>query len=254
VYTRCTGCHTTHPVNASLLARGGGKYRCGKCNKVCNALEALFDEWPGAGERPPVAGDMPVLGLSINLDQARKSRLDPDDESLTGEPGPPSLGRGKTRKRLARLGWILMAVVIAAIISAEYAKFQGKPLAGLPFVQSLMTRLGVLEPPAKPVFRDLDKIHLVSRELKSHPFKSGMLQLTATIVNRAPRSQPYPELEVILLDSAGGSVGRVRFAPSDYLAIGAAKKSGMTPGAYLPLALELPDPGNEAVGFELKYH
>ena len=43
MYTRCPGCHTVHPVNAALLASGGGRYRCGKCNKVNNALEALFD-------------------------------------------------------------------------------------------------------------------------------------------------------------------------------------------------------------------
>jgi hypothetical protein len=236
------------------LARARGKYRCGKCNKVCNALDALFDQWPGAGERPPVAGDIPVLGLSINLEQARKSRLDPDDGSLTGEPVLSSGGAANTGKRLARLSWIVLAVVIAFIISAEYAEFQEKPLAGLPFVQSLMTRLGIVDPPAKPVFRDLEKIHLVSRELKDHPFKFGTLQLTATIVNRAPRSQPYPDLEVILLDSGGNTVSTVRFTPSDYLAIGSARNSGMTPEAYLPLVLEIPDPGNQAVGFELKYH
>jgi predicted Zn finger-like uncharacterized protein len=251
VYTRCTGCHTTHPVNASLLARGGGKYRCGKCNKVCNALDELFDEWPAAGERPPRAGDLPVLGLSIDLEQARKSRLNPDDGSLTGEPELPPT---KTRKRLARLSWIFIAVVVVVIISVEYADFQEKPLSGSPFVQSIMTRLGLLDPPAKPVFRDLDKIHLVSRELKSHPFKAGTLQLTATIVNRARRAQPYPELEVLLLDPGGDTVSNIRFTPSDYLSIGMAKNSRMTPGAYLPLVLELPDPGNQAVGFELKYH
>jgi len=28
----------------------------------------------------------------------------------------------------------------------------------------------------------------------------------------------------------------------------------MTPEAFLPLSLDLPDPGNEAVGFELNFH
>ena len=56
MYTRCPACHTVHPVNASLLAQGGGKYRCGKCNKSANALESLFDEWPEPGDKPPGAG------------------------------------------------------------------------------------------------------------------------------------------------------------------------------------------------------
>ena len=56
MFTRCPGCHTVHPVNAALLARGGGRYRCGKCNRAGNALDALFDDWPEAGEAPPAAG------------------------------------------------------------------------------------------------------------------------------------------------------------------------------------------------------
>ena len=67
MYTRCKGCHTVHPVNASLLARADGKFRCGKCKKTGNALEALFDEWPEAGEKPPETGPIPDLGLAIDL-------------------------------------------------------------------------------------------------------------------------------------------------------------------------------------------
>ena len=89
--------------------------------------------------------------------------------------------------------------------------------------------------------------------MRTHPSLPGILQLTATIVNRAPRVQPYPDLEVILLDASGQPINESRFAPSDYLAEGTAADSGMTPQAYLPLVLELPDPGNEAVGFELNF-
>jgi hypothetical protein len=220
---------------------------------VCNALDALFDEWPGSGERPPTAGDVPVLGLSIDLDRARKSRLDPDDAPPGGDSDDASAAPAKSRSWLARLTWVVMAVAIAFIIVAEYAKFQEKSLADLPFVHSVMTRLGILDTPAKPVFRDLDQIHLVSRELKSHSFKAGTLQLTATIVNRAPRSQPFPDLEVTLLDAGGEAVSHIRFTPTDYLADGATADSGMTPEAYLPLVLDLPDPGNQAVGFELNF-
>jgi hypothetical protein len=253
VYTRCTGCHTAHPVNASLLAQGKGRFRCGKCQKMCNALDALFDERPGAGDQPPTAGDLPVLGLSIDLERARKSRLEPDTAALTGELDAAAAEPAKTGSLLARLSWIVIAIVITFFIVAEYTKFQEKSLVDLPMVKSVMTRLGFLDPPAAPVFRDLDLIHLASRELRSHPFKSGTLQLTATVVNQAPQSQPFPGLEVILLDSAGEAVSRARFTPSDYLADGAPVDSLMTPQAFLPLTLDLPDPGRKAVGFELNF-
>ena len=238
MYTRCTACHTVHPVNAALLARDGGKYRCGKCKKVGNALDSLFDQWPAAGERPPAKGEPPVLGISIDLDKARKSRLTSDDNALNGEAGTDPAAPAKARGNLARFTWIAMVLVIAAIVSFKLYE----------------TRPGILKPLSGQVFQDLSQIQLVSRELTSHPVQADTLRLTATIVNRAPETQPYPDLEVILLDAGGQALSRLRLSPSDYLAEGSSKDSGMTPQAYLPLVLVLPDPGREAVGFELNFH
>ena len=241
MFTRCTACHTVHPVNASLLARGGGKYRCGKCKKLCNALDSLFDEWPAAGERPPATGELPVLGIHINLDEARKTRLSPDQAAV------------KNGSKLLRLTWITVALIIAVVVAFKLAEFYQAPLLELPVVQSVKSRLGIQDPAAGLPFRDLQQIHLVSRELTSHPFQADMLRLSATIVNRAPETQPYPDLEVILLDASGEPMSKLRFSPGDYLAEGASRDSGMTPQAYLPLVLDLPDPGREAVGFELNF-
>ena len=253
MFTRCTACHTVHPVNASLLARGGGKYRCGKCKKLCNALDALFDEWPAAGDRPPASGELPVLGMPIDLDEARKTRLTPDEAALHGDADADSEVPARSGKKLLRLTWVTMALLIAMIVTFKLAEFYETPLLELPAVKSLKSRLGMPDPAAGQPFRDLQQIHLVSRELISHPYQADMLRLSATIVNRAPQSQPYPNLEVILLDARGEAMSKILFSPPDYLAEGASKDSGMTPQAYLPLVLDLPDPGREAVGFELNF-
>jgi len=258
MYTRCKDCHTVHQLNARLLAQGGGKYRCGKCKKLCNALDALFDEWPAAGERPATSSNIPVLGMPIDIEEAKKSRQTPDEARLTDEgkesaeeiSGETS-GRGKIALRIT---WIVMALALTAVIVAKLSEFYGTPIFEQPFVKSAKVRLGLQEPPAEKPYRDLDQIHLVNRELKSHPFQADRLRLTATIVNRAQRVQPYPDLEIILLDASGKPISEARFIPDDYLIEGASKDSGMTPQAYLPLTLDLPDPGSEAVGFELNFH
>lgn len=260
MYTRCPGCHTVHPVNAALLAGGGGRYRCGKCNKVNTALEALFDEWPAAGARPPTAGELPVLGLSLDLQAAARSRQTPGvapDQDAEADDESTATGSGGLRW-LLRLGWVAAALALAVVIVFQVAKFQGEPLLDRAPVRAAMERLGLREPPAAEPYRDLGLIHLVSRELRSHPDQPGRLRLNATIVNRAPRAQPWPDLEVTLLDAAGQAVSRQRFAPADYLAPGyesgsAAPGKGMAPQAYLPLALDLEDPGMQAVGFELEF-
>jgi len=241
MFTRCPACHTVHPVNANLLARADGKYRCGKCKKLCSALDSLFDEWPAAGERPTAKSEPPVLGLSIDLEDARKSRLPPGEPEVRSRSGP------------ARFIWIAMALVITVFVALQLSEFHEKPLLDLPLVQSVKDRLGMQDQAAGELFLDLSQIQLVSRELTSHPSRENMLRLSATIVNRAPETQPYPDLEVVLLDVSGQPVSHLRFSPSDYLAEEASKDSGMTPQAYLPLVLDLPDPGSAAVGFELNF-
>lgn len=256
-----------HPVNAALLAGAIGRYRCGKCNKVNNALEALFDEWPAAGARAPTAGELPVLGLSLDLQAAARARQNPgqnpdQNPGLAQDEAADAAVAGSGLRWLVRLGWITGAVALALVIAFQASRFFGEPLLDRAPLRSAMERLGLREPPANEPYRDLGLIHLVSRELRSHPDRFGRLRLSATIVNRAARAQPWPDLEVTLLDAAGEAVSRHRFVPADYLAPGnqrgyesggAAPGKGMAPQAYLPLTLDLEDPGMQAVGFELEF-
>lgn len=254
-----------HPVNAALLAGGAGRFRCGKCNKVNNALEALFDEWPTAGARAPTAGELPVLGLSLDLQAAARSRQTPGAPSEHGGPAADEAGdlagAGGGLRWLVRFGWIAAALALAVLSAFQVAKFQGQPLLERAPLSAAMERLGLREPPVATPFRDLDRIHLVSRDLRNHPSRPGRLRLSATIVNRAPQVQPWPDLEVTLFDAAGQNIAQKRFPPADYLAAGSgagragntAATGGMTPQAYLPLVLDLEDPGMQAVGFELEF-
>lgn len=252
MYTRCAGCHTVHPVNAALLAADGGRYRCGKCNKINNALAALFDEWPQAGARAPQAGQIPVLGLTLDLEAAAQSRQLPED-TAAGEPEPARQSHSTVRQLLVRASGIAGALVLLVVVTWQWSDFQGKPLLERSGVRAVLTRVGLQKAPPEQPFRDLEQVQLVSRELASHPYAKGQLRLSATIVNRAERKQPYPDIEISLLDAAGQVVLKRRFAPADYLDPGRAPGSAMAPEAYLPLVLDMEDPGERAVGFELEF-
>lgn len=250
MFTRCNGCHTVHPLNASFLAAGSGQYRCGKCNKVNNALDALFDTWPEPSDKPPAASDMPTLGASLDLDAAAQARRKPTDAALSGdwEEEQPA------RPHWMRFSWIAMAVIVITFAIFWLADFHGKPISERPLVRESLMKVGLIDTPRERVFRDLDSIHLVNRELRSVPGSKSLLQLDATIVNRADLKQPYPVLEVVLINGVGQVVSRSRFAPRDYLASGSDVTAGMTPDAYLPFSVEIDDPGKRAVGFELEFH
>jgi len=245
MYTRCIACHTVHPLNAALLAQGAGKYRCGKCNKLNNALESLFDSWPDAGDAAPSAGKVPSLGISLDLEAAKQDAI-----FVGQEPGEfPET----TRKRgIPRTAWIATAVVLSLVTALNFAHFFRQPLMATAQVQRGLVEVGLQDEPVVAEIPDLDMIELVSSEMRSHPSQQGALRLNATITNRAKVKQAYPSLEVILLDSLGQPLASRIFEPSDYLAQDADPGRGMAPDAYLPLVLNLADPGQQAVGFELK--
>jgi predicted Zn finger-like uncharacterized protein len=253
MFTRCPGCHTVHPVNASLLAQGAGKYRCGKCKQLNNALESLFDEWPDPGDHPPVAGELPVLGLSLDLDVAKQARLSSGEASLIDdEGGGEDQGAGRSNKML-RAAWITTAIALLILVTVYLAEFFQQPLLDSPIVREMLLKTGLRETlPAAPL-RDLDQIQLLSRDMRSHPTQPDTLSLSLTIANRAPRSQAFPKLEVVLLDSSGQPLTSRVFKPGEYLAEDANIETGMTPEAYLHIKLDLADPGRQAVGFELHF-
>lgn len=52
--TRCPSCQTHFRVHAKQLAARAGQVRCGRCNRVFNAIEHLFEETLPAQESSPV--------------------------------------------------------------------------------------------------------------------------------------------------------------------------------------------------------
>ena len=253
MHTRCPGCHTVHPVNALLLAQDRGKYRCGKCKQINNALESLFDNWPNPGDRPPVAGKLPVLGASLDLEAAKQARLKPGNSAVSAD-GEEKKGQGNGKSTLhLRAAWVSALLVLIFLVTAFVSEFFQQPTPNTSADESKPTKTGLEESSTSGPFRNLEKLQLLSRDMRSHTTQTGVLSLSLTIVNRASRSQAYPDLAVILFDTGGQALANRTFEPQEYLAEGAEIEAGMTPDAYLYISLDLDDPGRQAVGFELNF-
>jgi len=255
VYTRCPGCHTVHPLNAALLAQGNGLYRCGKCNKVGNALQNLFDHLPEAGESPSSAHlenrQPPVLSARIELGDDSEDRAPDDDFAL---PEPDGFGIASKTSARGRNAWTAAAIVLLAVTLLNLFFVSGDALLAQPTVRAALESIGVVDVSPEPAYRNLELLHLASSEMHSHPTLDETLVLTATIVNRADREQPFPKLQVTLFDAQNQALASRILAPEEYLAAESRSGSGMPPGAYLPIIMELLDPGDHAVGFEMKFH
>lgn len=253
MYTRCPGCHTVHPVNAPLLAQGAGKYRCGKCQQVNTALESLFDEWPDPGDLPPVAGKMPELVFALDLEAAQQARLAPTAAALIAAQESGEDSGTQRNKNMLRATWITTAIVLVILVTVYLVEFFQPVLPNFSAVRDRLLETGQKKQLDPAAVRHLDQIQLLNRDLRSHPTRPDALSLSLTIVNRAPLPQPYPRLQVILLDAGGQALISHLFKPDEYLVQGADIESGMTPQAFLHINLDLADPGHQAVGFELNF-
>lgn len=251
MFTRCPDCNAIHPLNSALLAQAGGSVRCGRCRKRFNALDALFDHWPDPGESPARAeqpGEAPTLGLQVSSQPAQDAAAEGD-----GDEAAEARHSEQRGQRRARIAWAGAGVLLALVLAVNIAWTFREALLGVPAVRGAAEGLGWVEPEPTGPFRDPAAVQLVSRDMHRHPTRANVLVLTATVVNRAERAQPFPRLEVTLLDTRNEPVARRVFAPREYLGPGQDPQGQMAPDLFLPVLLELVDPGEDAVGFQLEF-
>lgn len=103
---------------------------------------------------------------------------------------------------------------------------------------------------AEPV--DLDSLQVLKRSVFSHPSIEDALLINIGFINKASFAQRYPVLEIRLTDRNGRLVVKNSFEPADYLD-NWAQGDMLAAGQQLDVTLDLDDPGNDAMSFELDF-
>ncbi len=168
-----------------------------------------------------------------------------------------------------RLGWAwtLGSVALLLVLAAQTLHHWREPLARHPTLGSGVIALyAALGQPLSPALNLL--AYTVTEGRVDAAAEPGALRVSAIITNRTGKPQARPLLQVTLEDRYGAPIGRRAFHPEEYVAapaIGTASTgtaTGMSssaataipqlpPRGVLPVAVEVADPGNEAVGFKL---
>ena len=244
MFTRCPQCKTVHPITAAALSHSRGLVQCGQCNRAFSALSFLFDEWPSGqvyGPAKETGAVPPILRSGIKTDAAA------DDSPSEKDKADATKGKPKY------LAWQLVTALLVLLTITNIAWTFREPLLESPTVNNWAEQAGWLQSEPEGLLEEPEQIQLVSRDMHTHPTRSGILVLSLTFVNLAQRRQEFPEMEITLLDTTNQPVARRRFQPTDYLRPGADIKSGLATDVYLPVLLELGDPGEQAVGFEIRF-
>ncbi len=88
-------------------------------------------------------------------------------------------------------------------------------------------------------------------QVTPHPRYDKALRVRATLVNRASVPQPYPRLEVSLIDSRGQLLARRVYTPQEYRSTTQRIEDGLAPHVAMTAQLDVTSPGAKASGFEI---
>ncbi len=109
---------------------------------------------------------------------------------------------------------------------------------------SLFCRVASCELPSR---RDTYSFSITNTRVELHTDVPGALSISVKLVNQAEFSQPYPDLQLTLIDRVGRVIGRRIFPPDSYL--GVDEETLLKSGALVTVDFELAQPNEQAVGF-----
>ncbi|UCE90626.1 MAG: zinc-ribbon domain-containing protein [Pseudomonadota bacterium] len=183
--------------------------------------------------------------------------FDTSSHANTHDDIPPQLRESLLAAQATASDWRRVAIastsalLLLALLAGQLLVFSGTQLAArMPALSTWVASACQVLPCRYTGRRDLDNLQLTNRDIRTDPAEKGVLVITATIVNTAEFQQPFPDLLVILSNLAGDIVAQRRFVPDEYLGDLGEKLILMAPNKPVSLALEVLDPGNDAVNFE----
>lgn len=281
--TRCPACQTTFRVTTEQLKARHGQVRCGSCQQVFDALDALVDALPDpknlASSRPRNAVNSPHQVAPANAERSFHSLLSKEDlpEVAPVESNPPldaanrdalidyleSLKPSTSEDSLLmspavvvqprRWPWVIASSIATIALFVQIAIYYRVEIA-------------VLSPDARPSLELIcelagctvelpSKVELLSIEASDlHPIDPAVptqLELTATLRNRAPFAQNWPYLELTLTDTADSAVARRVVQPQEYLPQGRDMTSGFSSQSDSIVSFHLTTDGLPASGYRL---
>ena len=289
MYVECPHCHAIFRVTKEILARAGGKVRCGECGVVFEVvdLSAVEHDEPPTDEMPippngaeaneddgeievvseaseqsviePVVSDTPPSSDSVSRfdDVSAEAVEERESESIElaiDEHESLDVKNGGQRRQAWPVGLLILAGVLLLLLLAQIIVAKRNAVVQtMPVMRPLVTGLCRIAGCVVDPRRDVAQIELASHSVFSHPQSKGALMIQAAIVNHADFAQPYPIIDLTLTDIQGRPVARRRFAPEEYLDNLESMAPMMEPGVTVPVRIEVSDPGKNALAFEFEF-
>lgn len=256
--TRCPQCQTVFRITAAQLKARDGRVRCGRCQHVFGADQHLIPKpakstVKSASPAPRKRAVNKKVAVESNNVAAPAERVAPPFPAETPEynVAPPPLVRMRPVRTRA-IYWIVGCTLLILLLAGQTLIFYGYGFARqTPTLRPIIETLCAPFPCRKLPPIDMRHMDLVETQVAPHPRYDKALRIKATLVNRADTVQPYPLLEISLIDSQGQLVARRTYQPREYLSKPEAIQKGLPPQVAVDVQLDITSPGAQASGFEV---
>lgn len=261
MFTRCPNCGTVFNISEQQLAIANGSVRCGACEIIFDSRLSLFAKIdyppePDADVDATAEADiiMPA-GVTTDDNEKQETLLDPvntpTQSSIPEEISDQisELESDANSSNFTKFFSTIVFLVLCALFALQIIALY-KPYL-LP--SALQTNACKWIKCTTTTPTALDKIEILNRDIISHPEAENSLLVTMTMISRAEFSQPYPMIELRLFDVVGDIIAARRFAPHEYLPIEGIAKDKFPPITPVSIQINLVDPGEKVVGYELNF-
>ncbi|HSG89690.1 MAG TPA: zinc-ribbon and DUF3426 domain-containing protein [Pseudomonadales bacterium] len=271
----CPDCRTQFRVTLAHRTAAEGLVRCGACLSVFVAAEGRLEEPveadrdAGHAHRHRSVLDVGDRVAASSPEEARTASLDIEAAlDAVGEERVPDLDMpiafDGARMRLdeitplpvpppaRRWPWWLLSAAGVLLLMVQAVVWQFDALALDPEQRPRLAQLCAVVGCDLPVPTDRAAIRTQRLLVRSHPERADGLRVEVVLINGAPWPQPFPDMRLSFSTIEGAPLAARRFAPAEYLAGELAGRRQMPAGSPVQIALDLVDPGPQAVNYELE--
>lgn len=225
IHAQCPQCEARYRITPEQIQAGLRKLKCAKCKAVFTIDRP---------DEPPA--DSPALA-----DETTESWEERRSSASTGQ----------------LFAGLLVAVVLVALLAAQYAWFQQRDWVLQNETIRPWLALGCGWVGCElPVTRAASAFRTREWVIEPHPKVAGAVVARIRFHNQARFAQPFPELELIFSDENDQPVGGRRFSPAEYLRDPGANQDLIRPGEAVSAKLEIQNvvrAMHNSTGVEIRY-
>ncbi|HOY22318.1 MAG TPA: DUF3426 domain-containing protein [Cellvibrio sp.] len=169
-------------------------------------------------------------------------------------PAPVEFTAKRMRRWYQQKLWPTLSILMAALLFFQVAYFKFDYFSRVEPTRTAYLFMCPLLGCDVPPLVDIMEIETTNLIVRNHPKVGEALLVDAILINKAPFEQPFPDLILSFSKLDETPVASRRFTPKEYLG---GELAGMK---YIPerqpvhIALEIADPGPEAVNYTLSAH